>query len=135
MEDQISQILLGVKSRLGNSVTSLTGNILIQGEEGSGKTVFATSLIKAIEKEVGNEDAKIGKISASSLNGKDFAALIPQIDGGYLIIDKAGELNRETALRMSQLMEQNTRGMVILLEDTRAGIRKAESGHPYFYDR
>lgn len=108
MEDQISQILLGVKSRLGNSVTSLTGNILIQGEEGSGKTVFATSLIKAIEKEVGNEDAKIGKISASSLNGKDFAALIPQIDGGYLIIDKAGELNRETALRMSQLMEQNT---------------------------
>ena len=125
MEDQISQILLGVKSRLGNSVTSLTGNILIQGEEGSGKTVFATSLIKAIEKEVGNEDAKIGKISASSLNGKDFAALSPQIDGGYLIIDKAGELNRETALRMSQLMEQNTRGMVILLEDTRAGIRKA----------
>ena len=122
MEDQI---LLGAKSRLGNSVTSLTGNILIQGEEGSGKTVFATSLIKAIEKEVGNEDAKIGKISASSLNGKDFAALIPQIDGGYLIIDKAGELNRETALRMSQLMEQNTRGMVILLEDTRAGIRKA----------
>lgn len=125
MEDQIRQILLGAKSRLGNSVTSLTGNILIQGEEGSGKTVFATSLIKAIEKEVGNEDARIGKISASSLNGKDFAALIPQIDGGYLIIDKAGELNRETALRMSQLMEQNTRGMVILLEDTRAGIRKA----------
>lgn len=125
MEDQIRQILLGAKSRLGNSVTSLTGNILIQGEEGSGKTVFATSLIKAIEKEVGNEDAKIGKISASSLNGKDFAALIPQIDGGYLIIDKAGELNRETALRMSQLMEQNTKGMVILLEDTRAGIRKA----------
>lgn len=125
MEDQIRQILLGAKSRLGNSVTSLTGNILIQGEEGSGKTVFATSLIKAIEKEVGNEDAKIGKISASSLNGKDFAALIPQIDGGYLIIDKAGELNRETALRISQLMEQNTRGMVILLEDTRAGIRKA----------
>ena len=103
----------GAKSRLGNSVTSLTGNILIQGEEGSGKTVFATSLIKAIEKEVGNEDAKIGKISASSLNGKDFAALIPQIDGGYLIIDKAGELNRETALRMSQLMEQNTRGMAV----------------------
>ena len=123
MEDQIRQILLGAKSRLGNSVTSLTGNILIQGEEGSGKTVFATSLIKAIEKEVGNEDAKIGKISASSLNGKDFAALIPQIDGGYLIIDKAGELNRETALRMSQLMEQNTRGMVILLEDTRAGMQ------------
>ena len=125
MEDQIRQILLGAKSRIGNSVTSLTGNILIQGEEGSGKTVFATSLIKAIQQEIGNEDAKIGKISAESLNNKDFAVLIPKIAGGYLIIDKAGELTRETAIRMSQLMEQNTQGMVVVLEDTRAGIRKA----------
>ncbi len=125
MEDQIRQILLGAKSRIGNSVTSLTGNILVQGEEGSGKTVFATSLIKAIQQEVGNEDAKIGKISAESLNKKDFAALIPKIAGGYLIVDKAGELTRETAIRMSQLMEQNTQGMVVVLEDTRAGIRKA----------
>lgn len=125
MEDQIRQILLGAKSRIGNSVTSLTGNILVQGEEGSGKTVFATSLIKAIQQEIGNEDAKIGKISAESLNNKDFAVLIPKIAGGYLIIDKAGELTRETAIRMSQLMEQNTQGMVVVLEDTRAGIRKA----------
>ncbi|WP_294783923.1 hypothetical protein [uncultured Eubacterium sp.] len=125
MEDQIHQILLGAKSRIGNSVTSLAGNILVQGEEGSGKTVFATSLIKAIQQEIGNEDAKIGKISAESLNKKDFAALIPKIAGGYLIIDKAGELTRETAVRMSQLMEQNTQGMVVVLEDTRAGIRKA----------
>ena len=125
MEDQIRQILLGAKSRIGNSVTSLAGNILVQGEEGSGKTVFATSLIKAIQQEIGNEDAKIGKISAESLNKKDFAALIPKIAGGYLIIDKAGELTRETAVRMSQLMEQNTQGMVVVLEDTRAGIRKA----------
>lgn len=125
MENQIRQILLGAKSRIGNSVTSLAGNILVQGEEGSGKTVFATSLIKAIQQEVGNEDAKIGKISAESLNKKDFAALIPKISGGYLIVDKAGELTRETAIRMSQLMEQNTQGMVVVLEDTRAGIRKA----------
>lgn len=125
MGDQIRQILLGAKSRIGNSVTSLAGNILVQGEEGSGKTVFATSLIKAIQQEVGNEDAKIGKISAESLNKKDFAALIPKIAGGYLIVDKAGELTRETAIRMSQLMEQNTQGMVVVLEDTRAGIRKA----------
>ena len=125
MEDQIRQVLLGAKSRIGNSVTSLAGNILVQGEEGSGKTVFATSLIKAIQQEIGNEDAKIGKISAESLNQKDFAALIPKIAGGYLIVDKAGELTRETAVRMSQLMEQNTQGMVVVLEDTRAGIRKA----------
>ena len=124
MEDQIRQVLLGAKTRIGNSVTSLAGNILIQGEEGSGKTVFATSLIKAIQKEIGNEDAKIGKISAESLNHKDFAALIPKIEGGYLIVDKAGQLTAETAAYMSQVMEQNTQGMVVILEDTRAGILK-----------
>ena len=124
MEDQIRQVLLGAKTRIGNSVTSLAGNILIQGEEGSGKTVFATSLIKAIQKEIGNEDAKIGKISAESLNHKDFATLIPKIEGGYLIVDKAGQLTAETAAYMSQVMEQNTQGMVVILEDTRAGIRK-----------
>lgn len=124
IEDQIRQVLLGAKTRIGNSVTSLAGNILIQGEEGSGKTVFATSLIKAIQKEIGNEDAKIGKISAESLNHKDFAALIPKIEGGYLIVDKAGQLTAETAAYMSQVMEQNTQGMVVILEDTRAGIRK-----------
>ena len=125
MEEQICQILQGAQSRIGNSITSLTGNILIQGEEGSGKTVLATSLIKAIQKEVGNEGAKIGKISAASLNDKDFAALVPRIGGGYLIVDKAGELNQETAVRMSQVMEQNTQGMVVVLEDTKAGIKKA----------
>lgn len=127
MEEQISQILLGASQRLGNTITSLTGNILIQGEEGSGKTVLATSLIKAIQREVGNEDAKIGKISAESLNHKDFATIVPKIAGGYLIVDKAGELTAQTAARMSQVMEQNTQGMVVVLEDTRAGIRKAMS--------
>lgn len=127
MEEQISQILMGASERIGNSITSLAGNILIQGEEGSGKTVLATSLIKAIQKEVGNEDAKIGKISAESLNHKDFATLVPKIAGGYLIVDKAGELTAETAARMSQVMEQNTQGMVVVLEDTRAGIKKAMS--------
>ena len=125
MEEQICQILMGAKERIGNSITSLTGNILIQGEEGSGKTVLATSLIKAIQKTVGKEDAKIGKISAESLNHRDFASLVPKIAGGYLIIDKAGDLEPETAARMSQVMEQNTQGMVVVLEDTKAGIKRA----------
>lgn len=125
MEEQICQILMGATERIGNSITSLTGNILIQGEEGSGKTVLATSLIKAIQEIVGKQDAKIGKISAESLNHKDFAALVPKIAGGYLIVEKAGDLDFETAVRMSQIMEQNTQGMVVVLEDTKAGIKKA----------
>lgn len=125
MEEQICQILMGAAERAGNSVTSLSGNILIQGEEGSGKTVLATSLIKAIQQVSGKKDAKIGKISASALNHKDFASLVPRIAGGFLIVDKAGELSAETAARMSQVMEQNTQGMIVLLEDTKQGIKRA----------
>ena len=110
MEEQIVQILRDAKKYKGTSITSLRGNLIVQGEEGSGKTVLATSLIKAIQKIVGNEDAKIGKISASALNRKDFAALVPKIAGGYLIVDKAGELTEETAVRMSKVMERNTKG-------------------------
>lgn len=125
MEEQITQILKDANHYIGNSITSLRGNIVIQGEEGSGKTVLATSLIKAIQRIVGNEDAKIGKISAASLNHKDFAVLVPKIAGGYLIVDKAGDLTAETAVRMSQVMDNNTQGMVVILEDNSAGIKKA----------
>lgn len=127
MEEQIVQILQDAKKYKGTSITSLRGNLIVQGEEGSGKTVLATSLIKAIQRAVGNEDAKIGKISAAALNRKDFATLVPKIAGGYLIVDKAGELTEETAVRMSKVMERNTQGMVVILEDDSAGIKKALS--------
>ncbi len=125
MEDQIVRILEDAKKYKGTSITSLRGNLIVQGEEGSGKTVLATSLIKAIQRVVGNEDAKIGKISAAALNRKDFATLVPKIAGGYLIVDKAGDLTEETVVRMSKVMERNTHGMVVILEDDSAGIRKA----------
>ncbi|MCD8217110.1 MAG: hypothetical protein LUD01_03540, partial [Clostridiales bacterium] len=125
MRDQIMQVLEDVAHYKGNSITSLRGNLIVQGEEGSGKTVLAASLIKAIQKITGKENAKIGKISAASLNKKDFAALVPKLEGGYLIVDKAGDLTAQTAARMSQIMERNTRGMVIVLEDDSIGIKKA----------
>ncbi|MCC8081527.1 MAG: hypothetical protein LIO80_05925 [Lachnospiraceae bacterium] len=125
MKEQIERVLEDADRYKSNSITSLRGNLLIQGEEGSGKTVLATSLIKAIQKIVGNEDAKIGKISAASLNKKDFAALVPKLAGGYLIVDRAGDLTRATAVRMSQIMERNTQGMVVILEDDSAGLRRA----------
>ncbi|MCC8029583.1 MAG: hypothetical protein LIO75_07300 [Lachnospiraceae bacterium] len=125
MQEQIEQILEDAVRYKSNAITSLRGNLLIQGEEGSGKTVLATSLIKAIQRIAGNEDAKIGKISAASLNTKDFAALVPKLAGGYLIVDRAGELTKATVARMSQIMERNTQGMVVILEDDSAGIRRA----------
>ncbi|MCD8232189.1 MAG: hypothetical protein LUD14_10360 [Clostridiales bacterium] len=127
MREQIIQVLEDAAGYKSSAITSLRGNLIIQGEEGSGKTVLATSLVKAIQKITGKEDTKIGKISASSLNKKDFAALVPKIAGGYLIVDKAGDLTAKTAARMSQIMERNTRGMVIILEDDSEGIKKAMS--------
>ncbi|MCD8156398.1 MAG: hypothetical protein LUD53_02920, partial [Clostridiales bacterium] len=127
MREQITQVIEDAANYKSNAITSLRGNLIIQGEEGSGKTVLATSLIRAIQKVTGKEDKKIGKISAQSLNKKDFSALVPKIEGGYLIIDKAGDLTAETAVRMSQVMERNTRGMVVILEDDSAGIKKALS--------
>lgn len=124
MEDQIRRVLEDVIRYKGSNVTSLRGNFIVQGESGSGKTVLATSLIRVIQRMTGTEDAKIGKINAAALNRRDFAALIPKLAGGYLIVDNAGDLTLDTVLRMSQLMESNTQGLVVVLEDNSAGIRK-----------
>lgn len=125
MEQQLCQVLTGVKRRLGRSTNSTEGNIMIQGGPGSGKTVLATDLIKVIQEETGLIGGKIGKIEAASLNQKDIPELMKKVRGGCLIIEKAGEITRETAVRMSLQMSQDTAGMLVILEDTKEGIRKA----------
>ena len=125
MEQQLCQVLTGVKRRLGRSTNSTEGNIMIQGGPGSGKTVLATDLIKVIQEETGLIGGKIGKIEAASLNQKDIPELMKKVRGGCLIIEKAGEVTRETAVKMSLQMSQDTAGMLVILEDTKEGIRKA----------
>lgn len=125
MEQQLCQVLTGVKRRLGRSTNSTEGNIMIQGGPGSGKTVLATDLIKVIQEETGLIGGKIGKIEAASLNQKDIPELMKKVRGGCLIIEKAGEITRETAVKMSLQMSQDTAGMLVVLEDTKEGIRKA----------
>lgn len=125
MEQQLCQLLTGVKRRLGRSTNSTEGNIMIQGGPGSGKTVLATDLIKVIQEETGLIGGKIGKIEAASLNQKDIPELMKKVRGGCLIIEKAGEITRETAVKMSLQMSQDTAGMLVILEDTKEGIRKA----------
>lgn len=125
MEQQLCQVLTGVKRRLGRSTNSTEGNIIIQGGPGSGKTVLATDLIKVIQEETGLIGGKIGKIEAASLNQKDIPELMKKVRGGCLIIEKAGEITRETAVKMSLQMSQDTAGMLVILEDTKEGIRKA----------
>ena len=98
---------------------------MIQGGPGSGKTVLATDPIKVIQEETGLIGGKIGKIEAASLNQKDIPELMKKVRGGCLIIEKAGEITRETAVKMSLQMSQDTAGMLVILEDTKEGIRKA----------
>ena len=127
MEEQICQALTGASQHLTKGATAGTGNMIIQGGSGSGKTVLATSMIKALQKETGKPNGKIGKIEASVLNQKDVAALLKKVAGGCLIIEKAGDLSRETALKLSLLLEQDTSGVLVIIEDTKHGIQKALS--------
>lgn len=124
MEQQLCQVLEGTLHRRGNTNTSATGNIVIMGGRGSGKTVLATDIIKAVQKSGGHTGGKIGKIAASSLNQKDLSQLLKKIAGGYLIVEKAGDLSQETVTKLSLLMEQDTQGLTIIMEDTRVGIEK-----------
>ncbi|MCD8301193.1 MAG: hypothetical protein LUC41_08540 [Clostridiales bacterium] len=125
MPEQISQALGNIVRAMDGSPDSVKGNMVIIGEEGSGKTVMAQNLIKAVQKMTGTDDRKIGKISASAVNKRDFAVLAAKVGGGYLIIEKAGELTPEAVAHMSAAMEGNTGGLTVILEDNSVGIRHA----------
>lgn len=125
MEQQLCQAMTGAARRLLSGKTASTGNMIIQGGNGSGKTVLATSMVKALQKETGRPNGRIGKIEASVLNQKDVAALLKKVAGGCLIIEKAGEISRETATKLALLLESDTSGIFVIIEDTHKGIEKA----------
>ncbi len=127
MEQQLCQVLEGALNRKGKDHSSASGNILITGGRGSGKTVLATDLIKAIQRMEKHSGGKVGKITGETLNQKDLPQLIKTVAGGYLIIEKAGQISKETATRLSLLMEQNTEGLLVIMEDSRKGIDKVLS--------
>ncbi|MFG6384742.1 MAG: hypothetical protein K1V96_10860 [Lachnospiraceae bacterium] len=124
MEQQICQVLEGALHRKGKDNSSVSGNIIITGGRGSGKTVLATDIIKAIQKSDKSSTGKVGRITGDSLNHKDLNQLIKKMAGGYLIIEKAGEISQETVGKLSFLMEQNTEGLLIIMEDTRKDMEK-----------
>ena len=127
MEDQICKAYNGVLDHFTRKETAATGNLIIQGEQGCGKTMLATSFIKVLQKDGEQPTGKIGKIDASALNKKDVQQVIRKIAGGCLIIERAGEIDRNTAVSLSFLMEHDITGTLYILEDTSKGIKRALS--------
>ncbi len=130
MEDQLCKVINGVSSHLIKKESARLGNIIIQGDQGCGKTMLATSLIKVLQKETGMPNGKVGKIDAASLNAKDVQQLVRKVSGGCLIVEKAGDIDRKTAASLSFLMEHDITGTLYIFEDTSKGIKKALSQEP-----
>ncbi len=125
MERQICEVLSHTTQRFAAGKASAEGNILIQGGAGCGKTVLAAALIKALQKEEKHLNGKVGKIDAGILNKKDLTKMLKKVAGGCLIIERAGGISRETAVKLSLLLEQDDSGVLVIMEDTRSGLDTA----------
>lgn len=124
MEAQLRQALTGATRHLEQDKTASTGNLLILGGHGTGKTTLATSIIKVLQQETGQIEGKVGKIQAETLNKKNVGEIIRQVEGGCLIIENAEELTRDSVVTLSLLLEQESSGLFVILEGTSKGIRK-----------
>lgn len=133
MEAQLCKALSGIMEGLKKPGTSV--HLIVQGSEGCGKTVLATSIVKVLQKECGLPKGKVGKIYADALNKKDVQQLLKKVEGGCLIIERAGELDRTTAVTLALLLEQDTSGLLVVLEDTAAGIEKVLATDDIFAKR
>ena len=127
MEEQLCKALSGIVANYKGAAKTSTGNLIIQGSQGCGKTMLATSIVKVLQKECGHPNGRIGKIDAEALNKKDVQQLLRKVAGGCLIIESAGALDRNTAVTLSLLMEQDTSGVFVILEDSAVGIKKVLS--------
>ena len=127
MEDQICKAYNAVLDHFNRKENASTGNLIIQGEQGCGKTMLATSFIKVLQKDGEQLTGKMGKIDAAVLNKKDVQQVVRKITGGCLIIERAGDIDRSIAAKLSFLMEHDITGTLYILEDTSKGIKKALS--------
>lgn len=132
MSEQLVEVLENdrkCKSRYG---TSRIGNIVIIGRKGSGKTVLAVDIVKAIQKSRRLKQGKVGIVTAESLNKKDVASILGKLHGGAIIIEKASRLSRQTVETMCEIMEGQTRELLVVLEDERKPMERLMDAFPQF---
>ena len=111
------------------SMASYTGNVVITGEEGTGTTALAKLLVKEIQLSDNNFSGKVAKISGSNMNKKDVGATLSKLSGGALIIESAATMKRNTVDALVKELNQEGRGLIVLLEDKKDSMEKFLSKH------
>lgn len=132
MSEQIVKILQDDKACTSRYGTSRIGNIIVVGRKGSGKTVLAVDLVKAIQKSRKMKQGKVAIVKAESLNKKDVKEIVEKLHGGALVIEKASKLKRKAIEDLCEIMEGQTGELLVVLEDERKPVDKLLSEYPNF---
>ena len=131
---QVTSALADIHNNSGDK-TSRSGNVVIMGRQGSGKTRLAEGLILITCMHLGIKAAKEAHIVAEALNKKDPAEVVKRMAGGFLIIEAAGSMSDECVLKLNQAMETRTDALVIIIEDEKADMKKLLDAHPEFAEK
>ena len=131
MSEQIVEVLDNDRRAMREG-TSKTGNLLVVGRKGSGKTVLAVDIVKAIQKQRNLRQGKVAIVTGESLNKKELTNIIQKLKGGAIIIEKAGKLNSRTIKELNHLMERKTGEMLFVLEDQRKPLERILAANPDF---
>ena len=131
MSEQIVEVLDNDR-RAHREGTSKTGNLLVIGRKGSGKTVLAVDIVKAIQKQRNLKQGKVAIVTGESLNKKELTNIIQKLRGGAIIIEHAGKLNSRTVKELNYLMEKKTGELLFVLEDQRKPLERLMTANPEF---
>ena len=132
MSEQLVDVLEQDKNCTNRRGTSRTGNLLIIGNKGNGKTVLAVDVVKAIQKQRNIRQGKVAIVTGESLNKKRISDIFDKLYGGALIIEKAGRMNEKTVARLNKAMESDTGELLLVLEDQRKPLDRLLSSNREF---
>ena len=132
VSEQLVEILDNDKRCRNRYGTSRTGNILILGRKGSGKTVLAVDIVKAIQKQRRLKQGKVAIVTGDSMNKKDIGSIIDKLNGGALIIEKASKMNDRTIRELNDMMDEQTGELLFLLEDQKKPMERMFASHREF---